>query len=104
MRGIADISYPYIGEIRYFLDNGVDVHHFHQYVGIFMLVGDEKESISTITVNGENLSIDTPVVALWSNDPSYAEYLLSTFEMAWEQSVPAAQRIEELLKEGPPDI
>ena len=104
MRGIADISFPYIGEIRDFLDNGVDVHHFHQYVGIFMLVGDEKESISTMTVNGGNLSIDTPVVALWSNNPSYAEYLLSTFEIAWEQSVPAAQRIEELLKEGPPDI
>jgi len=104
MRGIADISYPYIGEIRYFLDNGVDVHHFHQYVGIFMLVGDEKESISTMTVNGENLSTDTPIVALWSDSPTYAEYLMSTFEMAWGQSIPAIQRIEELLKEGAQDI
>jgi hypothetical protein len=104
MRGIANISYPYIGEIRDFLDNGVDVHHFHQYLGIFMLVGDEKESISTMTVNGESLSIDTPVVALWNSNPTYAEYLMSTFNLAWEQSVSAAERIEELLKEGPPGI
>jgi len=26
---------------------------------------------------------------------------MSTFEMEWQQAVPAAQRIEELLKEGP---
>jgi hypothetical protein len=27
---------------------------------------------------------------------------MSTFELLWEQAVPAAQRIEELLKEDPP--
>jgi hypothetical protein len=71
-----------------------------------MLVGDRKESISSISIDAESLSIDTPVVALWSwsDNPTYAEYLMSTFETAWEQSVPAAQRIEELLKEGPPGI
>jgi hypothetical protein len=31
-------------------------------------------------------------------------HLASTFEVLWTQSVPAAQRIEELLKEGPPQI
>jgi len=104
MRGIADISYPYIEKIRDFLDNGVDVRHFHQYLGIFMLVGDRRESISSMSIDVKSLSIDTPLVALWSNDPTYAEYLMSTFETAWEQAVPAAQRIEELLKEGPLDI
>ena len=104
MRGIADISYPYIGKIRDSLDNGVDVHHFHQYLGIFMLVGDEKESISTMSIDVESLSIDSPLVALWSDDLTYADYLVSTFEQVWEQSVPAAQRIEELLKEGPRDV
>ena len=104
MRGITDISYPYIGEIRDFLDNGVDVRHFHQYLGIFMLVGDEKESISTMTVDVNSLSIDTPIVAFWGDDPTYAEYLMSIFVTAWEQAVPATQWIEELLKEGPPGI
>jgi len=104
VRGIANFSYPYIGEMREILDIGTDVRHVDHYQGIFMLVGDEKESISTMTVNGENISIDTPVVALWSDDPTYIEYLLSTFEMAWEQSVPAVQQIEELLKEGHRDV
>jgi hypothetical protein len=101
VRGITTISYPYIGEIINFLDDGMDVHHFHQYLGIFMLLGDETESISTMTINEESLSIDTPIVALWNTNPTYAEYLMSTFNFAWEQSVSAAERIEELLKEGP---
>ena len=104
VRGITTISYPYIGEIRNFLDDGMDVHHFHQYLGIFMLLGDETESISTMTNNEESLSTDTPIVALWNSNPTYAEYLMSTFNFAWEQSVSAAERIEELLKEEPPGI
>jgi len=48
------------------------------------------------------MSLDEPVSALWSDDPAYANYLASTFELLWEQAIPAAQRIEELLKEGPP--
>ena len=60
--------------------------------------------MSSMSIDVKSLSIDTPIVALWSDEPTYAEYLMSTFEMAWEQSVPATQRIEELLKEGPPGI
>ena len=86
------------------MDNGIDVRHYPQYQGIFMLVGDRRKSISSMSVDVERLSVNTPVVALWSDDPTYAEYLMSTFEVAWEQAVPAAQRIEELLKEGPPNI
>ncbi|MGB8310241.1 MAG: hypothetical protein WCE81_00035 [Halobacteriota archaeon] len=41
---------------------------------------------------------------LWCDDTTYAAYLISTFELLWEQAIPAAQRIEELLKEGHPDI
>ncbi len=104
VRGIADFSYPYIKEIRERLDHGTDVRHVSQYQGIFMLVGDRRESIRSLNVDVESLSSDTPVVALWSDDPTYAEYLMSTFEMAWEQAVPAAERIEELLKEGPPGV
>ena len=104
VRSIADFSYQYIGEMQESLDNGDDVRHVPQYRGIFMLVGDREESISSMSVTAESLSIDTPVVALWSDDPTYAEYLMSNFEIAWEQAVPAAQRIEELLKQGPPQV
>ena len=65
--------------------------------------GSREESISSINIDFKNLSLDAPVVALWSGNPTYAEYLRSTFELAWQQAIPAAQRIEELLKEGPPN-
>jgi hypothetical protein len=53
-------------------------------------------------VAAKSFSIDTPIVLLWSDDPTYVEFLVSAFETAWEQSIPAAQRIEEQLKEGQP--
>jgi hypothetical protein len=37
---------------------------------------------------------------LWADDPTYADYLVSIFELLWEQSIPVAQRVEELLKRG----
>jgi len=104
VRGIADFSHQYISEMRELLDIGTDVRHISQYQGIFMLVGDGRESISSMSIDVEKLSIDTPLVALWSDNPSYAEYLMSTFEMVWKQATPAAQRIEELLKEEPPSV
>jgi hypothetical protein len=103
MRGIADFSYPYIDMLQKLLYAGQDVRHFSKYKGIFMVVADKK-SISSMSIDVENLSLDTPIVALWNDDSTYTEYLMSTFELAWEQAVPAAQRIEELLKEGPPNI
>jgi len=104
VRGVTDFSYEYIEEIRELLDIGENVRYFPQYQGIFLLVGDGRESVSSMSVDAKSLSVDTPIVALWSDDPTFAEYLKSTFEMAWEQAVPAAQRTEELLKEGPPQV
>ncbi len=104
VRGIADFSYPYIKSIQQRLDTGTNVRHFSKYKGAFMFVGDEKESISSISIDAESLSMDTPVVTLWSDEPTFNDYLMFTFETAWKQAVPAAQRIEELLKEGPPNI
>jgi hypothetical protein len=104
IRGITDISYPYIDVVRERLNIGEDVRHFEGYQGEFMLIGDTRRGLSSINIDVESLSLDTPVVALWSDDTTYAEYLMSIFEKAWAQSVPAAQRIEELLKEGPPQV
>jgi hypothetical protein len=104
VRGIADFSHPYVEVIRENLAIGENVRHYSRYHGVFMLVGDERESISSINIDAESLSLNTPVVSLWSQDPIYAEYLVSTFEIAWGQSVPAEERIEELLKEGSPQV
>jgi sugar-specific transcriptional regulator TrmB len=102
IRVIADITYPYIESAQQHLDIGVDMHHYDQYQGILFGVFDRKISASAINVDIRRVSLDTPLSILWTDDPTYAEYLASTFELLWEQSVPAAQRIEELLKEGPP--
>ena len=104
IRGVADIAYPYIDAVRERLDIGEEARHYGQYEGMIFLVGDESESISSISINPELLLFDGPATAFWSDDPTYSEYLVSIFETAWEQSVPAAQRIEELLKEGPLDV
>jgi hypothetical protein len=39
---------------------------------------------------------------LYTDDLTYAQYLAASFELLWQQSIPAAERIEELLKQGPP--
>lgn len=104
IRGIADISYPYIDAIRERLDIGEETRHYGQYEGMIFLVGDKSESISSISINPELLLFDSPATAFWSDDPTYTEYLVSIFEATWQQSVPATQRIEELLKEWPRDV
>ncbi len=63
---------------------------------------DKKICISGISAEFTRISLDQPLAALWTDDPTYAQYLASTFEMLWEQSIPAEERIQELLKQGPP--
>jgi hypothetical protein len=101
VRGVFHISSSYVELARSRLDIGEDVRHDDQYEGVFFLVADRTQSISSIHINQEDLLVDDPVVAFWSEEPAYAEYLLSNFERAWAQGVDAQERIQELLKEGP---
>lgn len=103
VRGITSVSSPYISVVRELLDNGEDVRHVDQYPGEFMLVADKSKSISSIAqqkVDMRDLTLDDRVAAFWTDDPSYAEYLLTTFEAAWEEAVDAKRRIQEL-EQGP---
>jgi sugar-specific transcriptional regulator TrmB len=104
IRLITDITYPYVESVQQHLDIGIDVRHFEEYSGILFSVFDRKISTSAINVDLKSVSLSQPLSILWTDDPVYAEYLMSTFELLWEQSVPAAQRIEELLKQGPPNV
>ncbi len=104
VRGISDISYTYIEPAQELLNIGEDLRHYNQYRGIFFGVIDRKICFSSINADISRISLDEPSILLWTDDPTYADYLTSTFELLWEQSVPAAPRIEELLKEGPPNI
>jgi hypothetical protein len=89
--------------IRELIEMGSEVRNIGQE-GLIFTVFDKKISISGINWEITHLSLDQPIAALWTNDPSYGQYLTSTFEMLWGQSVPAGERIQQLLEQGPPQV
>ena len=99
-RGIVPISQANVGEVQMSLKNGEDVRHSDEVHELFMYVGDRQQSISAINIGIDEYTLDTPVTAFWSEDPTYAEYLLASFENAWSQAVPAEKRIQELEQEA----
>ena len=101
---ISEIPYPNIELAQLSLEMGIELRHIERHSGILFMVFDRKSVISYINADYKRMSLDEPVSALWSDDPVYANYLASTFEVLWGQTIPAAQRIEELLKEGPPGV
>jgi sugar-specific transcriptional regulator TrmB len=104
IRGIVDITYSTIEATQELLDIGEDIRHLPQYRGLYFAVVDRKIGVSAINVDIKRVSLDEPITMLWTDDPTYADYLVSTFELLWDQSIPVAQRIEELLKEGPKHV
>jgi hypothetical protein len=95
VRGITTISSPYVETVRELLDMGVDMRHLENYTGSFMLIADKSQSISSIHLNVEDLSLDDKIVAFWTDDADYAEYLLANFETVWAESTDAQKRINE---------
>jgi hypothetical protein len=95
VRGITKISGTSLDIVRKLLNNGEELRHIDQYEGAFMLIGDKKQSISSINVNTE-FGLDDPIVAFWTDDQAYAEFLAATFEAAWSEAVDAEKRVREL--------
>jgi sugar-specific transcriptional regulator TrmB len=104
IRVITDIPYSGIEVVQEVLDIGEEVRHFSEYRGIIFGVLDNKICLNAIDADIRRISLDESTKWLWTDDPIYAQYLTSTFNLLWEQSTPAEQRIEELLKEGPRSI
>jgi hypothetical protein len=63
-------------------------------------VHDKKENVSPINPVTKDLVLNDRLVAYWTDDPTYAVYRLSSFKAAWTKLIPAADRIQELLKEA----
>jgi sugar-specific transcriptional regulator TrmB len=111
VRLISDLSYPTIELAQQAMDIGIDGRVYDGYTGVMFTVFDRKTSqitinmdMITINMDMDSVSLNQPLSILMTDDPAYAHYLISTFELLWEQAVPAEQRIEELLKEGPPHV
>ena len=66
-----------------------------------MVVGDNRQSISSIDINAQDLSLDDKIVAFWTENPDYAAYLLSGFDKTWTEATDAQKRIEELGEDRP---
>jgi sugar-specific transcriptional regulator TrmB len=101
-RGIADVTYRVKNVIQYHLDIGADVRHIANYRGAYFGIFDKRHCFSAINIDIQHLKLDEPLSLLYTDDPVFADYLVSSFERLWEQGVPAEERIEQLLKEGPP--
>lgn len=100
VRSVLDISLQNLSAGRAYLDGGIELRHTNQYRGMTLAVADGKRSISLIhAALKATLSLDENVEALWSDGVAQAEFLMSAFEMAWEQASGAEQRINELLRE-----
>ncbi len=96
VRGITRITNTYAEVIGKLLDDGGEVRHVDRYQGAFMVVGDKKESISSIYLDLEELSLDDQLRAFWTNNLAYADYLMSTFEFEWQSAVDAKKILQEL--------
>ena len=98
---VTNFSYSGIQATQELIDIGAEVRYLGEETAIFS-VHDKKTSISGIHWELGSVSLDQPLTALYTDDPTFAKYLETTFEMPWKQSVPPEERIEELLKQGPP--
>jgi sugar-specific transcriptional regulator TrmB len=96
VRGVTDFSYPGVELMQDLLNIGEDWRHFDQYRGISFIVTDRKTSLTSINLDIQRISLNERIAVLWSDDPTYAEYLRGTFDVLWNQSIPSAQRIQEL--------
>jgi hypothetical protein len=95
VRGITQITDTYHDIIQQRVDYGEEIRHVDRYQGSFMLVGDKKESISSIYLDLEELSLDDALRAFWTDNEAYADYLLSTFEFEWNSAVDANKKLLE---------
>ncbi len=96
LRGITTVSLTNLEETRTRMDMGEDLRHSDVFYELFMVVGDRQQSVSAMNIGVYDYTLDTPVIAFWSEDPTYAEYLLASFESAWSKAVPAEKRMQEL--------
>ncbi len=96
VRGITKITGVYSKVIQRLVDIGEEIRHVDRYQGAFMVVGDRKESISSIYLDLEGLSLDDALRAFWTDNQSYTDYLMSTFDFEWNGALDAKKILLEL--------
>jgi hypothetical protein len=100
LKGITDIDYADVAMAQAALDIGEDLRHYPHYEGVYFAVVNKKHSISVTNLDIARISRNEPI-SLLSDNLADSDSLSSTFEVLWKQSVPAADRIQELLEGAP---
>ncbi len=103
-RMLTDISYSGVEFIKEALAIGEEICHLDGYRGVYFSTIDRKMCFNGINLDIRHLSLSEPIAIMYTDDPTYADYLAYTFELLWQQSVPAEERIQELLEDGPPQV
>jgi sugar-specific transcriptional regulator TrmB len=101
-RMITDVSYSSIEVIKEVIAVGEEVRHLSDYRGMYFAALDGKTCLHGINLDITHLSLSQPIAMLYTDDTTYAEYLAASFEMLWQQAVPAEEHIAELEKQGQP--
>lgn len=96
MRGITYVADPCVETVRELMRAGADIRHMYHNPREFMLIGGGGESISSVYIEPEYLSLESPIVAFWSSDPEDAQWLMSGFQAEWTQSIDGMQRTRDL--------
>ncbi len=94
--GVVSTSQANAAELQANIAIGEDIRRSNAAFELFMFVADRRDSISAVNV-GMDYTLKTPVTAFWSEDPTYAEYLLTSFEAAWAEAEPAARPTDALV-------
>jgi len=97
VRYITEILLRNIDSVREALAGGIEVRHHDDYAGMRFLVVDAHESLTTITFDALRHGKDAADTAFWTNSPEYAQYLEASFELLWDNSTDAQQRIDYVL-------
>ncbi len=97
-----DIPYRLIDVTREMIEIGEEVRHYGPYTGVFFALIDRRICFHAINVDMRHISLNQPLSMLYTDDSTYAGYLVGTFEMLWNRALPAEQRVEELLTQGSP--
>ena len=68
---------------------------------MYFAVLDRKTCLHGINLDIKHLSLTQPIAMLYTDDPTYADYLTETFEMLWQQSVPAHGELKNCRNKAP---
>ena len=101
-RMLTDISYSAIEFIKEAMAVGEEVRHLDGYQGVYFALLDRKICLHGINLDIKHISLTQPIAMLYTDDPTYAEFLTATFEMLWQQAIPASEQIQKLQQQGPP--